>query len=73
MDAILSEILSEIFLHSLQLTHICRSWRAAALSTPRMWSRLDLEISKENAPLDSALLSTWITRSRACPLGIRLS
>ncbi|KAF8881572.1 hypothetical protein BD779DRAFT_1002583 [Infundibulicybe gibba] len=60
-------------LQLIQLTHICRSWRIAALSTPRMWSRFDLVISEENARSESALLSTWITRSGACPLQIRLA
>ncbi|KAF8881574.1 hypothetical protein BD779DRAFT_1002599 [Infundibulicybe gibba] len=84
-DAILPEILSEIFLHflsdvigpdlvkaTLQLTHVCQSWRTVALSTPRMWSRFHLVISEENAHSESALLSTWITRSGACPLNIHL-
>ncbi|KAF8881573.1 hypothetical protein BD779DRAFT_1002582 [Infundibulicybe gibba] len=84
-DAIPPEILSDIFLYflsdaigpdlveaSLRLTHTCRSWRAAALSTPRIWSRFYLVISEENAHSESALLSAWIARSGAHPLQIHL-
>lgn len=78
-----TELLSEIFLHCvdgvidisntitipLLLSKICSRWRDAAISTPRLWSRLFLQLA---TPADSQvdLVKTWLTRSGGCPLTI---
>lgn len=75
------EILSEIFLHCttnntidtlLLLTQTCSRWRTIAISTPRLWSRLRININQRSAESQSALVSTWLARSGSCLLMIFL-
>ncbi|KAF8063297.1 hypothetical protein FPV67DRAFT_1672332 [Lyophyllum atratum] len=82
--ALPTEILSKIFLQCadidsssltpantidvpLLLTKVCRSWRTIAIGTKCLWSRLYLDI-KPNAQHQTALVSTWLTRSGTYPL-----
>lgn len=53
-----------------KLTFICRSWRAVALSTPRLWARLHFKASclDSRTPEELAKLSLFLERSRAAPL-----
>ncbi|KAF5376440.1 hypothetical protein D9615_008671 [Tricholomella constricta] len=83
--ALPTEILSKVFLHCtdidgsltpantihvpLLLTKVCRSWRTIAIGTRFLWSRLYLSITP-NATYQTALVSTWLARSGACPLKI---
>jgi hypothetical protein len=82
---VLPEILSEIFLwclgHDLLksaksvpvvLGKVCRYWRSVAISTPNLWSSLDLNIHGKNVQSSSWLLNTALSRSGACPLTIIL-
>lgn len=80
------EVLSEIFLHCtngamddvntikkpLLLSQICTKWRAAALCTPRLWSRMFICISQACAASQGSLMETWMARSGVCPLTIFL-
>lgn len=80
------EILSEIFLHCangimdylntidtpLLVSNICKKWRAVALSTPRLWSRIFICISEAGAASQGSLMETWMARSGACALTIFL-
>nr|GAT52099.1 predicted protein [Mycena chlorophos] len=81
------ELLARIFVHCtllpgkqhtsafdspLLLTHICRSWRAIALATRRLWSIFAIDLS--DGPHASArLLSAWLDRSGVYPLVVSLS
>ncbi|KAJ7659164.1 hypothetical protein DFH06DRAFT_437322 [Mycena polygramma] len=84
-----NEIISEIFLHTVEPTRaggvpsstdgpllvaqICRRWRDIALSTPRLWSNISLDL--ENIPAYEGqlhLLETWLRRSGDCPLFISI-
>jgi len=82
-----SEILAEIFLRmveqddiadrwrgyeSLLLGKICLNWRAIAWSTPSLWSRVDLYLSKKRYLVQTELLAGWLQRSKAVPLTIRI-
>ncbi|RDB21853.1 hypothetical protein Hypma_010866 [Hypsizygus marmoreus] len=85
LPALPIEILSQIFLGCvdldgsltstdtidvpLLLTQICHGWRSVAIGTQILWSRLSLNI-KPNAAHQASLVSTWLTRSGACPLQI---
>ncbi|KAJ7772208.1 hypothetical protein B0H16DRAFT_1880924 [Mycena metata] len=84
-----NEIISEIFLHTIPLdlrdqtpsvtqgpllaTQICRKWRHIALSSPRLWSSIALElvdVAAEERELN--LLKPWLARSQDCLLSISL-
>ncbi|KAJ7778381.1 hypothetical protein B0H16DRAFT_1360352, partial [Mycena metata] len=65
------------------LGRICSSWRAIALSTPRLWSRLhvvesqrfhgaDLALIEAKAAQRFAATEMWLGRSGNCPLSISL-
>ncbi|KAJ7633193.1 hypothetical protein FB45DRAFT_1003327 [Roridomyces roridus] len=83
-----SEITSEIFLYFLPpypqrpsfwgyqspsfLLRICRRWRDVALTTPALWSGVQLTIDPQRHVRQSRLLDMWLQRSRNCPLSIQL-
>jgi hypothetical protein len=83
-----NEILSEIFLNFLPyparpplvgplspsfLCGICRRWRDIALSTPVLWSTMQLELDELNLyPQQLRILEAWLQRSGSCPLSISL-
>ncbi|KAJ7639714.1 hypothetical protein DFH06DRAFT_1217681 [Mycena polygramma] len=58
------------------LCQICRAWREIALSTPALWRAVgvfppkDMTSTKLEAELRA--LETWLTRSRSCPLSIKI-
>lgn len=74
--AIPAELLSEIFIHCVEggmdevntiqtpllVAAICSRWRDAAISTPRLWSRLFLQLSCAMES-QSALVDAWLARS----------
>ncbi|KAJ6531565.1 hypothetical protein DFH09DRAFT_1370394 [Mycena vulgaris] len=86
-----SEILGEIFLASIPplgrspdppahfpwtMSHVCRHWRASALSFPTLWSFLDVEQTQENEENTSPtldLIKTYLQRSGQHPLTFRLA
>ena len=47
------------------VSHVCTKWRAIALSTPRLWSRITLRGFKQ-----PVIAQTYITRSAKVPLDI---
>lgn len=87
------ELLSEIFLLSLPVdwkvdspgnklvvmrpSHICKYWRNVALTTPRLWSLISIEISWFDAlyriERKVALARKWLSRTAKCPLSVRIS
>ncbi|KAJ7286589.1 hypothetical protein C8J57DRAFT_1664817 [Mycena rebaudengoi] len=84
------EITSEIFLHFIpfyperpdpcgiespaRLGQICRTWREIAISTPRLWRAINLDLDQTPAThiLQLDILSTWLARSKNSPLSISM-
>ncbi|KAK2459427.1 hypothetical protein APHAL10511_008538 [Amanita phalloides] len=84
------EILSEVFVeclpdtteahwmstHSapLLLCGVCSSWRALALATPQLWSRVGIYIndSTVDASIGVGVTRDWLNRSGSLPLMLRL-
>ena len=70
------DILSTIFIIAasrrktvaLKMCKMCRLWRQAALSTPRIWSEIDLKAS-----ITPYTLSIYLERSSPLPLSISIS
>ncbi|KAJ7459246.1 hypothetical protein FB451DRAFT_1563663 [Mycena latifolia] len=55
------------------LGQICRKWREIAFSTPSLWRAMNLTlVYEEDFPALMDILSTWLSRSRMCPLSITL-
>ncbi|KAF8207829.1 hypothetical protein K438DRAFT_345506 [Mycena galopus ATCC 62051] len=59
------------------LLRVCRAWRSIALSTPRLWTNLELDFDLlPQALFDAANMGKFIedcvTRSGACPLSLFL-
>ncbi|KAJ7653706.1 hypothetical protein DFH06DRAFT_524832 [Mycena polygramma] len=83
-----TEIVSEIFTHSLppyplcpplwgslsptKLTHICREWRYIALATPALWRAVPVSITGAAVEWHRHMLDLWLKRSCYYPLSIRL-
>ncbi|KAJ7128536.1 hypothetical protein C8R44DRAFT_778146 [Mycena epipterygia] len=82
-----NEIVSEIFFQSLDpsdrlssgpasplfLGHICRDWRDIALSTPALWTAIELHLdSPRPREHQLELLKIWLNRSRDCPLSVAI-
>ncbi|KAJ6600289.1 hypothetical protein DFH09DRAFT_1497708 [Mycena vulgaris] len=59
----------------LVLAQTCPRWRDIAHSLPKLWSSVDLTFARANSPYagTSALLGTWLRRTKGHPLSITLS
>ncbi|KAJ7865873.1 hypothetical protein B0H14DRAFT_2504509 [Mycena olivaceomarginata] len=55
------------------LAQVCRQWRDIAMSSPRLWSSLQLDLDPKILPQQLILLRSWLTRSGACPLSIGIT
>ncbi|KAK7044519.1 hypothetical protein R3P38DRAFT_2766146 [Favolaschia claudopus] len=55
------------------LTRICRHWSAVALSTPALWSRLDLRLHHIGERGAVSLTRLQVERSQSMPLSIKIS
>ncbi|KAJ7629809.1 hypothetical protein DFH06DRAFT_710277 [Mycena polygramma] len=85
--ALPSELVSEIFIQTLPpypdfphltgplspivLTQICQRWRAIALGTPELWSAIS-SFNNNQDGRELPIFELWLTRSRWCPLSIKL-
>ncbi|KAJ7176243.1 hypothetical protein C8R43DRAFT_1118766 [Mycena crocata] len=82
-----NEIVSEIFLQTLNsvaaspssresplfLGHICHRWRRQiSISTPSLWSRINLMVYIATQDSRLSLLDIWLLRSRNCPISISI-
>ncbi|KAF8150384.1 hypothetical protein K438DRAFT_1988542 [Mycena galopus ATCC 62051] len=56
------------------LTQICRQWREIALGMSRLWRAITFD-NYDIVPLEEQLhiCRIWLTRSRSCPLAIRIN
>ncbi|KAG2365453.1 hypothetical protein BDR07DRAFT_639789 [Suillus spraguei] len=83
-----TEILSEIFFYCLPkhehlspesrlapilLTIICRRWREVAVGFPRLWCNPQLDVKQADWQKRALCYNTWLSRSRGCPLSLRLN
>ncbi|KAJ7615410.1 hypothetical protein FB45DRAFT_243597 [Roridomyces roridus] len=59
------------------LSHVCSLWRAVALCTPRLWTRVERERYRSLEELDncahlSDFLGMWLSRTGALPLDLHI-
>ncbi|KAJ6589333.1 hypothetical protein B0H19DRAFT_1103617 [Mycena capillaripes] len=67
-------------LSPISLGHICRKWRAIALSTPMLWRAICFALSRKRTSQELELLlpcrleafEAWLGRSGSCPLSVEL-
>ncbi|KAJ7267396.1 hypothetical protein C8J57DRAFT_1327614, partial [Mycena rebaudengoi] len=58
----------------LLLGRICQTWRATALSTPRLWASLHIAAPSSSPRLEqvNGMVDTWLSRSGALPLSLSI-
>jgi hypothetical protein len=80
------ELLGEIFHHCLPQdyqekgahnavmlpSHVCKHWRDVALSIPILWTNIVLHVTNETFKSQTALVTTWFSRSGVSPLSFTL-
>ncbi|KAL5522357.1 hypothetical protein ACEPAG_8373 [Sanghuangporus baumii] len=62
-------------LSPVMLSHVCRSWRQAALNTPSLWTYLNLTVAYSSmGEMEKACdqLRLWVERSNNCPLLVKV-
>jgi hypothetical protein len=52
----------------LLLLQICSQWRDVALATPRLWSRISLNVHPKRSQSGLILARNWLDRTGVCPL-----
>lgn len=80
------EILTEIFRMTCQASAdptqritplffggICKEWREIAWSTPLLWNRVCLNVSRKTHGAQTSLLGEWLLRAKSSPLFIKLT
>ncbi|KAJ7653700.1 hypothetical protein DFH06DRAFT_1299249 [Mycena polygramma] len=84
-----TELVSEIFIHSLPLyplcppllgfnsptilSHICRQWREIALATPALWRAIRLSDPHIAFEHQWRIADAWLVRSVCCPLSMHVN
>ena len=53
-------------------SHVCRHWRSVALSIPKLWSKIVLDVSDRMVESRTALVTAWLSRSGESSLSITL-
>ncbi|KAF8205268.1 hypothetical protein K438DRAFT_1818860 [Mycena galopus ATCC 62051] len=54
------------------LARICRRWREIALATPTLWRAIEFSDQRAYVERQAHIVDIWLTRSRCCPLSIRI-
>ncbi|KAJ7629360.1 hypothetical protein DFH06DRAFT_944937, partial [Mycena polygramma] len=54
----------------LLLLNVCRKWRAIALSAPRLWSSIRVNLRSQHFENSLPLLECWLDRARSRPLSV---
>ncbi|KAF8903346.1 hypothetical protein CPB84DRAFT_1823982 [Gymnopilus junonius] len=52
---------------------VCHSWHRIALSIPRLWTNISIQLCEEKAEGQSQLVCDWLKRSGEFPVSIELS
>ncbi|KAF8213977.1 hypothetical protein K438DRAFT_2148861, partial [Mycena galopus ATCC 62051] len=58
------------------LSAVCREWRDIALTTPLLWSKLELRFDEIGTSFDAesgfleGTINRWLTRAGNCPLSL---
>ncbi|KAJ7076017.1 hypothetical protein B0H15DRAFT_865155 [Mycena belliarum] len=52
------------------LLNVCQHWRNIALSTPRLWCSLRVNLQAQRFKNSLPLLECWLARARSCPLSL---
>lgn len=56
----------------LTLAGVCRRWRIVAVSTGRLWSRMEIYLQTVHPQSQANQVGTWLLRSGGCPLSIKI-
>ncbi|RDB25980.1 hypothetical protein Hypma_006727 [Hypsizygus marmoreus] len=82
------EVLSEIFLRCQSeedfihpapskfphlFSSVCSAWRSVALTTPRLWSSIEVSLTGNVVTPASSIVELWLIRSSSCPLSFKIS
>lgn len=54
-------------------SHVCRHWRSTAISDPKLWIHINLELLGGREDSDTHLTELWLSRSGDLPITIELS
>jgi len=52
------------------LLNVCRKWREIALSAPRLWASIRVNLRPQSLKNSLPLLECWLTRARSRPLSV---
>ncbi|KAJ7641383.1 hypothetical protein FB45DRAFT_900067 [Roridomyces roridus] len=52
------------------LSNVCTHWRTIALSAPRLWSSIRVNLRTKNLENSLSLLECWLSRARSRPLSV---
>ncbi|KAF9005073.1 hypothetical protein BDQ17DRAFT_1541078 [Cyathus striatus] len=64
---------SEPHITPLFLGSVCKAWRSAAWSIPRIWTNCSLRLSTRRYHTQLSLLKEWLARAGSCLLTIKIS